>query len=188
MQTQTKFHPVHHVYDGKFNAKSGIIIDLHNPTEDMINIKDISNALSKICRFGGQITEFYSVAQHSYLVSCLLPYGMEKEGLLHDASEAYLQDLISPLKQMIPDYKKIESRFEAVIAHKFNLRTDVKELIKEADMWALELEHEAFQQNKPGKLQGIMQIHGMLINNNIAWSHVEARAMFYARYFDLFEI
>lgn len=187
MQTQQQFHPIKECLSGKFNAKSGIVIDLYNPTEDMINIKDISNALSKICRFGGQIDQFYTVAQHSCLVSCLVSKSIEKEGLLHDASEAYLGDMISPLKHMLPDYKKIESCFEAVIAKKFSLRTDVKDFIKDADLWALEMEHEYFQQGNGKRLQLLMDLHSLPTANGLCWTPGQASAMFYAKFFDLFE-
>lgn len=61
--------------------------------------EDIAHALSNICRYTGHSKRFYSVAEHSIHVATHMPRGMELEGLLHDASEAYLCDLPRPLKQ-----------------------------------------------------------------------------------------
>ena len=113
MQQQQYFHPVHEFYSGHFNTVSGKIIDLNHPTEDMIDIKDIAAALSKICRFGGQINQFYSVAQHCVLVAAMAPAIIKKEALMHDAAEAYLLDIPKPLKhQLGRSYKKFEVLFE----------------------------------------------------------------------------
>ncbi len=139
-------HPVHNVYDGLFNSASGLVIDLNNPTPDMICLEDIAAALSKICRFGGHTNYFYSVAQHSLLVAQLAPKELELEALMHDAAEAYLGDVIKPLKVLIADiYTGIENKFMDCIIEKFNLDRQKLEAIKPYDMEALELEHNLYQ-------------------------------------------
>jgi 5'-deoxynucleotidase YfbR-like HD superfamily hydrolase len=140
-----KFHDVHASSDGVFNAASGKLIDINNPNADMICIEDIAQALSKICRFGGHSNDFYSVAQHSVVVANLAPAYLCKEALLHDAAEAYLGDVIKPLKNIIgPVYEEIEARFMKVICDKFDLSTFRLTEVKEFDKWALSLEHEYF--------------------------------------------
>ncbi|HNP24648.1 MAG TPA: hypothetical protein PKM63_21755 [Panacibacter sp.] len=141
------FHPFAANEDGLFNTVTGGIVNIHFPTHDSMQITDIAAALSKICRFGGQITEFYSVAQHSVYVCALAPSFCKLEALLHDAPEAYIGDVISPLKHILKlVYKPIEERFEQAIERRFGLSTEYKDFIKRADMFALQVEHRALQQ------------------------------------------
>lgn len=62
---------------------------------------DIVRSLSRICRFGGGLNEHYSVAQHSCMVADLVPSEYEAAALLHDAAEAYIGDIVRPLKQWL---------------------------------------------------------------------------------------
>jgi len=82
---------------------SGRQLDLDDCTSDAIFIEDIAAALSKICRFGAQSLEFYSVAQHAVLVRRILVTDLQRPdlslyGLHHDSHEAFAGDLPSPLK------------------------------------------------------------------------------------------
>ena len=116
---------------------SGIYFDFTDPEHSDINIIDIAWALSHICRFTGHVQSFYSVAQHSVLVSYLVPPEHAMEALLHDASEAYLNDLSSPLKQLLPDYRALEAKIEKAIFDRFNIKLPLNPCIKQADMTAL---------------------------------------------------
>lgn len=141
----TTYHNVHANSDGVFNTRSGLLVDLNYPTVDMIVAEDIAHALSRICRFGGHTMGHYSVAEHSILVASLAPENLKLEALLHDAPEAYLGDVIKPLKNILGSvYSDLEEKFELVISVKFDLERHKLIAIKEFDKQALGLEHEAY--------------------------------------------
>lgn len=83
-----------------------------------------------------------SVAQHSVLVSSILPKELKLAGLLHDGSEAYLQDICSPIKKspQFEMYRTLEAGVEAVIAQKFGYKFPLHPSVKEADLILLATE------------------------------------------------
>ena len=89
------------VAEGFLPTCSGRRVHIANPLPDEIDIEDIAHGLSHTCRFAGHVPLYYSVAQHSLLVSELLDERTAMWGLLHDASEAYLHDLTRPLKRVM---------------------------------------------------------------------------------------
>lgn len=105
-----------------------------------IDIQDIASGLANECRFNGQIDNFYSVAQHSVYVSYLVAPEYALEALLHDASEAYVKDLSSPLKKLLPEYKLIELRVEKMIRKKFGLPESKSDAVHLADLMMLATE------------------------------------------------
>jgi len=119
---------------------SGRYIDLSNPQPESFVIEDIARGLANTCRFGGQCNGFYSVAQHSVLVSHLVPREHQMAALLHDGAEAILTDVATPLKAMLPDFKVIEKRIEAAIFKRFGLLFPMHSSIKQADLKALATE------------------------------------------------
>jgi len=120
-------------------TRKGHRVSVQNPKPEQFDIEDIAYALSNTCRFNGHCAGFLSVAEHSVLVSQRLPDNLKLAGLLHDATEAYLGDIPSPIKQFLPDYKKLEKVFETAIEDRFNLQlTDEgRGEIKRADHDAL---------------------------------------------------
>lgn len=86
-----------------------------------VRIEDIAHALSNLCRFGGHTNTFYSVAQHCCLVAQHCPPEHRFAGLLHDATEAYLVDVPSPIKQFLVGYKDIEAGLARVIGERFGV-------------------------------------------------------------------
>lgn len=112
-----------------------------DPLPDDIDLRDIAHALSNTCRFNGHTKKFYSVAQHSVLVSEVAPPEHALWGLLHDATEAYIADITRPVKQHWQEwYKPAEHRLMASICKRFNLPLDEPECIKHADLVILNTE------------------------------------------------
>lgn len=158
-----------HIHDhhlAKFNTYSGFEIDLLQPTEASIDINDIAHALSNICRFGGHCAPFYSVAQHSLIVAALAPQHLKLAALLHDAPEAYLGDVIKPLKTLLGNnYAQYEELFEVAIGNKYGVDYVDLMSIKEYDLLALEIEHEALQKRSFTRLLSVMFENGLLEND-----------------------
>lgn len=109
-------------------------------TADDIDIEDIANALSNICRFAGHLPEFYSVAQHSVLTSLIVPAEFAFEALMHDAAEAYCQDIPAPLKALLPDYQRIETLVDDLIRQKYGINPEQAAVVKYADLVMLATE------------------------------------------------
>lgn len=119
---------------------SGRYFSFDNPEGFSYRIEELAHALGMICRFTGHTSRHYSVAQHSVLVSYLVPERNAKAALLHDLHEALTNDIASPLKRRIPDYRREEQRVErAVLAH-FGLSLPLHPDVKAADTAALLME------------------------------------------------
>lgn len=110
----------------------------------MVDIEDIAHALSNICRYGGHCRTFYSVAQHSVIVSNLVPDWAAKYGLLHDAAEAYVGDVVRPIKRKLPLHSEMEEKvLDCIYEHLGVPRVKsgmTKALIKHYDNVALLME------------------------------------------------
>lgn len=106
---------------------TGRKIDPLDPHPDDINIIDITHALGNICRYTGHVRQFYSVAEHSCRVHDLVDVKNRLYGLLHDASEAYICDLASPVKNTkeMKFFKEIEKNLMECIYTKYGL--DIEE-------------------------------------------------------------
>ena len=119
---------------------SGRYFDYSNPDPESFTIIDLAMALSRICRFGGHCQEFYSVAQHSVLASYLVPKEKAFKTLMHDAHEALVGDMPSPMKLLCPDYKMLEKKIERVVLTKFGIDPEPDDDVKLADMIMLKTE------------------------------------------------
>jgi uncharacterized protein len=122
---------------------SGVHFEFLDPKPEQIRIHDIAHALGNNCRFVGQCRKFYSVAEHSWHVARMLegaPLEVQLAGLLHDASEAYITDMASPVKQFMPEYRAMEDKVMIAIAAKYGFEYPLHEAVKYADMMALSIE------------------------------------------------
>jgi hypothetical protein len=109
-----------------------------DPRADEIRFTDICHALSQICRFGGQTRVFYSVGEHCVRVAHMLMVKHKSRelalwGLVHDAAEAYLGDVIRPLKTFFPAYKVVEEKVLKAITKKLELPWPEPAEVKKAD-------------------------------------------------------
>ncbi|MDM9619108.1 hypothetical protein [Rhizobium sp. S96] len=104
-----------------------------DPRADDIDIEDIAHALSMMCRFGGHCDRFYSVAEHSVLVSENVPPDDALWALLHDASEAYIADIVRPAKRFIAGYKDLEEGIMSAVRIRFGLPKEEPASVKRAD-------------------------------------------------------
>lgn len=93
---------------------------------------DIAVGLGRQSRYGGQTGAFYSVAQHSVLVS-LFCGEYRLEGLMHDAAEAYIGDLLGPIKVGMPDYKRLEDGIMRHLASLFGFEWPLPPIVKKVD-------------------------------------------------------
>ncbi len=120
----------------------------YDPKPEDICIEDIAHSLSMQCRFLGHCKYFYSVAQHSIIVSRYVLSNLTLYGLLHDASEAYISDIIRPFKSTLEGYKIVENRIQNVIYRKYGLEPGFGSgNIKKIDTMLLKDEAEFFMVN-----------------------------------------
>jgi len=120
-----------------------------DPRPNEVDIRDIAHALSLQCRFNGHCESFYSVAQHSILVSKLVRPSEALPGLLHDATEAYMGDIVRPLKIFLPNIKKIEEKLERVIFEHFDIGDYDRREVHHADNLALLMEMRDLMKKPP---------------------------------------
>lgn len=167
-------------------TSTGKHFDYLNPDPEQIFALDISLALSRECRFNGHTSAFYSVAQHSVLVSRIVPPEQALEALLHDATEAYCKDIPAPLKQLLPDYKAIEHRVDQAVRARFGLPQAAHPAVKGADLVLLATERRDLMpaDDCPWPcLEGIEPLPARIQ----PLSALAARAMFEARWLEIQE-
>lgn len=184
-------------YDGKglengydpnaawIQTHSGRRFNPTQPNPDAIVIQDIAHALSMQCRFSGHCKEFYSVAQHSVLVSYICDHKDAMWGLLHDASEAYLVDVPRPLKRsgLINGYIEMEGRMQEAICRRFALPFAEPPSVKTADTQLLATEARDLMSPLHSDWQQPVDPLPFKIE---PWDHNKAKDMFMKRFFELF--
>lgn len=113
---------------------SGLAFHPLDPWPNEIRVFDIAHALSMKCRYNGHCSRFYSVAEHSVLVSRQFTEPtLAFYGLLHDANEAYLPDVPRPVKPMIAGWAEVEHRVEEAIFRRFGLGAALPAEVKRVD-------------------------------------------------------
>ncbi len=121
-------------------TKSNQSVHLTHKNVDVFNINDICWGLSQITRFSGQCNQDYKVAQHCCLVCDLVNEEYKLEGLMHDSAEAYIGDIPTPVKRMIPDIKELEFFLYDQICYKYEINPIISTHVKDMDNVMLNIE------------------------------------------------
>lgn len=127
-------------FDSWFTLASGRRFWPFAPSHEDIEIEDIALALSNVCRFNGHCHKFYSVAEHSVHCSEVVPPEFAFAALMHDATEAYVGDMISPIKKYDPVFEELEAGVWLAICEKYSLSVDLPSIVKWADSAVLKAE------------------------------------------------
>lgn len=118
-------------------TRSGRAFDLVNLDPNEVDIEDIAYSLGKLCRYTGHPEPFFSVAEHSVIMNQLVSRKAQIHAMLHDTPEAYVNDLTTPVKRLLPDYKALENRILVIIYKHFGIgfpNQKIIEEVKDADV------------------------------------------------------
>lgn len=170
---------------GWIQTWSGKKFSFENATPEMIDILDIGHALSNTCRFAGHVKSFYSVAQHSVLVSNYVHPALALMGLLHDSSEAFLNDIPSPIKHsdIFAGYREMENKLQTMIYQKFGINSPEHPLVKQVDLQMLATEKRDLLGKEPEDW-GLK--YEPFIEKIEPWSPTEAKHEFLKRFYQLY--
>lgn len=171
-------------------TKEGNVFDFFDLPSNKIDIEDIAHALSHQCRFAGHTKTFYSVAEHCVRVCDTLPPAFKLWGLLHDAPEAYTQDIVRPLKYVLqetaPAFMELLREVERYVWGELGLRGEIPELVHVADVRMLLTEKESLLGDCPRPWEGISVVgrpnltpYNQVI---VPWSPDEAKTNFLSRW------
>jgi hypothetical protein len=162
---------------------TGQRFDLHEPDADLIDPRDISHALANICRFNGHTREFYSVAQHCCMVADLVADEYKLAGLLHDAPQAYIGDMVRPLKQWLLQYLDVQDWLWERICTRFDLDTELPEPVRQANLTALATERRDFMPHDTAIWNCLVGVEP-LPERIRPWPAIEARTTYHQRLMD----
>lgn len=180
--------------EGRITTVSGKQFYLANPRAEDIAITDVIYALSRICRYGGHLAmqhkdSIYSVLQHSvYVYWIVKKYRPEMAhafmwALMHDATETWYGDIVSPLKRMFPEYRALEDTAAVQVRMAFNIPhdTEIEAVVGWADQvcWKIECVH--VSSNPQALLEGETPVPFTMSDIDpdfYLWTPSEARARF----------
>lgn len=131
---------------------TGIKLNPLNLHPDDIVIEDIAHHLSLLCRYNGACKFLYTVGQHCVFGVDYVSQGNELAYLLHDASEAYLSDMVKGVKDQLEVFRIIEDRLQGIIYKKFNVEPFDHAEVKRVDYAIMNTEAHAIMSNLDGWL------------------------------------
>ena len=169
---------------------TGKWFDVLKPDPELIDLRDIAAALSKLCRFGGHCRQFYSVAEHSLIASQWMSQRTNGDStlsawaLLHDASEAYMVDIPRPVKRQLQEYVRLEDAIQEAIAERFSFPWPMPKEVHEVDGDLLALELRSYMPAQPTeKLPPLplIELGGGLPGNTLWPDQAEAEFLKHAK-------
>ncbi len=176
---------------------SGVKVFPFNASTDSITIEDIAHHLSQLNRWLGGTVYPYSVAQHPINVALTIKRWYELDpidsiqlktvvlqALMHDATEAYCNDVATPIKNNLPDYKELENNLWEVISEKFYLPSKWFPKVAEADSYLAQLEAVNLLQKIPDwvQLNASELLYGQGNLDFSYWGHDRAKQEFLAMF------
>lgn len=154
------------------------------PRAEDICIEDIAHHLAMMTRYNGACHDFYSIAEHSVHISYAVPPTDALWGLLHDAPEFAIGDMIRPLKHdpRMKPFRETEDRIMLKVCEKFGLPTTMPASVKLADSRICLTEGALLLPNQPEP----WNIPGPPLKVDIrCWSPRAAERMFLQRFEEL---
>jgi hypothetical protein len=150
-----------------------------------INEYDIAHSLAFQCRYNGHTERFYSVAEHSYHMSYIVPPEDALWALLHDAPETYIGDMVRPLKKTMHYFREIDEKIMDSVCERFGLPLGMPDSVKEADNRIIENERLALLREPPYP----WTVHGDPYPDLVieAWEPAIAEFKFYTRLQELLQ-
>lgn len=168
-----------------------------SPRSQDVDLLDIAHSLAMQCRYNGHVDRFYSVAEHCCLMADqFTDPDLARWALLHDATEAYVGDMIRPLKLNMSAYRAVEDEVMRTIAMRFGLhheidwrstpvsRPDLSQMpkvVKEVDTRILLTERNALMSNYKESGHWAMEGLGPLDTTIYAWSPEDAQSQYLKR-------
>lgn len=165
---------------------SGNIFRWWEPTPESITIEDIAHHLATINRWGGAARFPISVAQHSLMVCSMVPPEHKLQGLLHDAAEAYLGDIVRPFKSCLLDYTALEEKLLKAIFAKLGVRHPLHSSVGLADDIVLAWEYRDAMPDDvpvPDVVASHMYLTPKKIIQPMGWEEAETRFLAAFRYY-----
>jgi hypothetical protein len=157
--------------------------------DGVFRIETIAHALSMLCRYGGHVSRFYSVAEHCLLVEHIaesrgLHHQLRREALVHDAAEAYIVDLPAPFKRMqeMAHYRAADERISTELRLWFGLRSAESATVKDIDVEIRGTERRDLMGNRQMQWETAPPIDGIQCGT---MSPIEAKVAWIAKFREL---
>ncbi len=166
---------------------SGRIFHLDQIDPEEISIGDVAHGLANTCRWGGHVEEFYSVAQHSVIMSRVATAKFALVALMHDASEAYIGDIVRPLKRLLPQYTELEEKVMFALSVKFGFEWPMPDEIKALDNAMIAWEHKNLRGQQDPTVWDPKLSEEFKIPQHAPWSPEFSRKQFLKRFAELAE-